>query len=233
MPRPLRPQTLLKCLAMVLTLSLVLASPARPGYRICVETTGGTGPEIRRAQQCTGSGGHRQSNPKKSLVAMNKAIALRPDGPFHHELRGQILIESRQFAAAMAACARAVNGPPGHALILGSYGRALMTRDQTAKTLQVLEKARARDRRDGLVMRDLAVACARSGNRGMASLITAERHALVGRLEDAEIHATRASGLLPNGPGGWQRAQDVLSAAKAAGQSGAGTGRPKTSVSHT
>jgi predicted Zn-dependent protease len=65
-------------------------------------------------------------------------------------------------------------------------------------------------------MRDLAVAYAKSGQNGMASLVTAERYAMIGRLEDAEIHATRASGLLPNGSGGWQRAQDVLSAAKSA-----------------
>ena len=80
----------------------------------------------------------------------------------------------------------------------------------------MLEKACARDGRDAYVMRDLAAAYAKSGNNGMASLVTAERYALLGRLEDAEIHATRASGLLPNGSGGWQRAQDVLSAAKAA-----------------
>lgn len=161
---------------------------------------------------------HRQSNLRKSLAEMDRAIALRPNDPYYHELRGQILMENRQFAAATAAYARAVNGAPNHALILGSYGRALMTQGQTGKALQILEKARARDGRDARVMRDLAVAYAKAGNNGMASLVTAERYALVGRLEDAKIHATRASGLLPRGSGGWQRAQDVLSAAKAAGK---------------
>jgi len=65
-------------------------------------------------------------------------------------------------------------------------------------------------------MRDLGVAHAKTGSPGMASVVTAERYALQGRLEDAAIHATRASGLLPRGSGGWHRAQDVLSAAKAA-----------------
>ena len=50
----------------------------------------------------------------------------------------------------------------------------------------------------------------------MASLVTAERYAIQGRLKDAGIHAQRASDLLPRGSGGWQRAQDVLSAAEAA-----------------
>lgn len=159
---------------------------------------------------------HRRSDLKKSLAAMDKAIALRPDDPYYHELRGQILMENRQFAAATAAYARAVNAAPGNALILGSYGRALMTQNQTAKALQILEKARGLDGRDAGVMRDLAVAYAKSGNNGMASLVTAERYAMMGRLDDAELHAQRASGLLPRGSGGWQRAQDVLLAAKSA-----------------
>ena len=159
---------------------------------------------------------HRQSNMKKSLAAMNQAIALRPADAYLYELKGQILIENRQFAAATAAYARAVNAAPNNALILGSYGRSLLAQGQTAKALGVLTKARARDGRDARIMRDLAVAYAKSGKNGMASLITAERYALNGRLHDASIHAKRASDLLPRGSGAWQRAQDVLSAAKAA-----------------
>jgi predicted Zn-dependent protease len=48
----------------------------------------------------------------------------------------------------------------------------------------------------------------------MASLSIAERYALRGRLKDAAIHARRAVGLLPNGSAAWQRANDVLTAAK-------------------
>ncbi|MFY9239963.1 MAG: M48 family metalloprotease [Roseovarius sp.] len=157
---------------------------------------------------------HRQSNLRKSLAAMDRALAARPNDPFYHELHGQILMESRQFAPATAAYARAVNAAPKNALILGSYGRALLTQGQTAKALDVLERARARDGRDVRVMRDLAAAHAKSGNAGLASVVTAERYALIGRLDDAVIHANRASGLLPRGSGAWQRAQDVLQAAK-------------------
>lgn len=157
---------------------------------------------------------HRQSDLRKSLAAMDRALAARPNDPFYHELRGQILLESRQFAPATAAYARAVNGAPRNALILGSYGRALLTQGQTGKALDVLERARARDGRDVRVMRDLAAAHAKAGNAGLASVVTAERYALIGRLGDAVIHANRASGLLPQGSGGWQRAQDVLQAAK-------------------
>ena len=82
--------------------------------------------------------------------------------------------------------------------------------------LQALENARRVDFRDGSMLRDLSVAYARNGQRGMASLVTAERYALRGRLEDAGIHAKRATGLLATGSGPWQRAQDVLLASERA-----------------
>lgn len=159
---------------------------------------------------------HRRSKTSKALGAINKAIAGRPNDPYMYELKGQILLESRQFKAATAAYARATNLSPNNALILGAYGRALLTQGQVKKARQVLEKSRARDGRDTRVVRDLAVAHAKLGNNGMASLLTAERYAMNGRLKDASIHAQRASDLLPRGSGAWQRAQDVLSAAKSA-----------------
>ena len=105
---------------------------------------------------------------------------------------------------------------PKDALILGGYGHALLVSGNPKAALPVLEKARARDSADARVMRDLAQSYAQLGNNGMASLMTAERYALQGRMKDAAIHAKRATGILPRGSAGWQRAQDVLSAAETA-----------------
>jgi len=159
---------------------------------------------------------HRQSKTSKALKAINQAIAMRPSDPYLLELKGQILIESRQFKAATATYARAVKLAPNNPLILGSYGHALLTQGHIKTAQQVLEKSRSHDRQDTRVVRDLAQAYAKLGNRGMASLLTAERYAMIGRLKDAGIHAKRASDLLPRGSSAWQRAQDVLFAAKAA-----------------
>ena len=63
------------------------------------------------------------------------------------------------------------------------------------------------------MLRDLAVAYAKTGNTGMASEATAQRYALQGRLHDAGIHANRALGLLPRGSAPYRRAQDVADAA--------------------
>ncbi len=156
---------------------------------------------------------HRQSDLRRALAAIDGAIAGRSDDAYLHDLRGQILLESRRIEPAVAAYARASALDPRNALILGAYGRALLADGQVGKAAQVLEKARARDGRDMRVLRDLAAAQARLGNRGMASVLTAERYAMRGRMEDAGIHAKRASDLLPRGSAAWQRAQDVLSAA--------------------
>ncbi len=159
---------------------------------------------------------HRQADLRRALAAIDAAIAQRPDDAYYHELRGQILMEGRQIKPAVAAYARATNLDPRNALILGAYGRALLADGQVREAAKFLESARARDGRDFRVLRDLAQAEAQLGNNGMASVLTAERYAMAGRLGDAKIHAERASGLLPQGSPGWRRAQDVLHAAQSA-----------------
>ena len=159
---------------------------------------------------------HRQSRTKQALKAIDAAIALRPDDPFLHDQRGQILLETRNFTAAVNAYGRAVQLAPNDPLVLSGYGRALLINDDVKSALQVLEKARTIDFLDGSMLRDLSVAYAKSGQQGMAAVVTAERYALAGRMEDAGIHAKRAAGLLSEGSGPWQRAQDVLIASERA-----------------
>lgn len=159
---------------------------------------------------------HRRPDAKAALAEVDKLVARRPNDPFAHELRGQILLESRRFPAAVNAYGRAVKLAPKSGLIGAGYGRALLalkTADGNRRALRALETARARDPFNARMLRDLGVAYARAGKNGMASLVTAERYALQGRLRDAAIHAQRASGLLPRGSTGWKRAQDVITAA--------------------
>lgn len=159
---------------------------------------------------------HRQSRTEQALQAIDSAIAQRPGDPFLHDQRGQILIETRNFQAAVSAYGRAVELAPNDALVLSGYGRALLANGDVKRARQALEKARTIDFRDGSMLRDLSVAYAKSGQTGMAALVTAERYAVGGRLDDAGIHAKRASGLLSAGTAPWQRAQDVLIASERA-----------------
>ncbi|KUJ80785.1 peptidase M48 [Ruegeria marisrubri] len=157
---------------------------------------------------------HQNRNLEKSLAAINGALEIRPDDPFYHELKGQILLENRRVEQAVAAYKRAVELAPRDSLILAGYGRALLGAGRAKEALEVLEAARARDYRNARLMQDLGLAYAQTGNNGMASVVTAERYAMQARFADAGIHAKRAIGLLPEGSPGWQRAQDVLIASE-------------------
>ncbi len=162
---------------------------------------------------------HRQGKLPEALQQMDILLSKRPRDPYYNELKGQILLAGRSSVAAVASYKRAVALAPSEALILAGYGRALLslkTKSGDRMALGTLRKARRMDPRDARMLRDLAVAYAKSGNNGMASLVTAERYALLSHFKDAQTNATRAESLLPRGSSGWLRAQDILAAAKAA-----------------
>ncbi len=159
---------------------------------------------------------HKRADLTKALGAMDGALRLRPNDPFLLDLKGQILLESRQAQAAVATYRQATRFAGGNALIEAGLGRALLAAGDARAALQALERARGRDGQDPRLMRDLAVAYAQIGQTGQASVATAERYALQGRMKDAALHAERAMALLPRGSAAWRRAEDVAITAKAA-----------------
>ena len=164
-------------------------------------------------------GYHKTPNHKKALAEITRLIAMRPKDAFYHELKGQILLESRNFGPAVASYQRAVSLAPREALIQSGLGKALLAQNTAASNkaaLTVLARARTRDPADPSMLRNLAVAYAKTGQNGMASVVTAERYAVLGRFNDASTHAKRALGALPQGSSGWLRANDVLKTAQSA-----------------
>ena len=82
------------------------------------------------------------------MAQINKLVSARPNDPFVHELRGQILLESRQYQAAVNAYGKAAALAPRNALIAAGYGRALLavnTSSSNARALKVLIGSRGRD----------------------------------------------------------------------------------------
>ncbi|MEM7238986.1 MAG: peptidase M48, partial [Pseudomonadota bacterium] len=145
---------------------------------------------------------------------VDRLIALRPDDPFYIELKGQILFESGDAVSATPLYRKASRLAPSEPLLKAGLGRALLALNTAAtdkEALQVLQEARRADIADAAGLRDLATAYSRAGDFGMATLVTAERHALRGNRSDALLQARRAVGLLPEGSPGWLRAQDILS----------------------
>lgn len=156
---------------------------------------------------------HRQGRGERAIALINRVVASRPNDPYFRELQGQILLENRQFDAATRAYDQAARMAPRDALILGGYGRALLatkTSTNIRKALDILIKARGIDARDARILRDLGSAYAQTGNRGMASLVIAERFMLQGDVASAATQAERAAGLLRRGSAAWQKAQDIL-----------------------
>lgn len=156
---------------------------------------------------------HRLPAPAQAAEAAERLVAMRPADPFYHELKGQILLESGNAAAAVPAYREAVRLAPGEPLLKAGLGRALLQLNDSsanAEALAILEAARRDDLADASALRDLATAYDRAGDRGMASLATAERYALQGDTDSAVSLAQRAVGILPQGSPGWLRAQDIL-----------------------
>ncbi|WP_153547579.1 M48 family metalloprotease [Tritonibacter aquimaris] len=159
---------------------------------------------------------HRTNKLNKALHSIDSALRVRPNDGFYLELKGQFLMENRRWGEAVATYQRAAKSLPRDPLILASLGRAQLAAGNPRAALKTLEKARSIDFRNNILLRAMAQAYAQTGQNGLASLVTAERYALRGRLADAGIHAKRATGLLPTGSAAWRRAQDVLVAAEQA-----------------
>ena len=142
--------------------------------------------------------------------AIEKAQKIRPTDAFFQDLKAELLMRNRQFSKAAEAYEKAVSMAPEEALIRAGQGRALLAAGQTENALQALKKAHEMDFKNITLLHDLALAYAKLGNEGMASLITAERFGLKGDLKDAQYHAKKAEALLPPGSPSWQRAQDII-----------------------
>ena len=161
---------------------------------------------------------HRSGKGTVAKSKMDQLIAMHPKDPYYYELQGQILLENRQYDAAIKAYATAAELAPTNALILGGYGRSLLvtnTKTNNKVALRILQKARQLDNRDARILRDLGTALARAGKKGQSILVIAERYALLGDLKNASLQATKAESLLSRGSPAWQRAQDILDTTKA------------------
>jgi predicted Zn-dependent protease len=152
----------------------------------------------------------RQGKLEEAINEISKAQRKRPKDAYLQDLKAELYMRHKKFDRAAKEYQKAADLDGTNALILAGYGRALLASNQTNKALSVLKTSRQKDFRNIRMLRDLAVAYSKTGQNGMASLITAERFALQGKTKDAKIHARRALDNLPRGSPGWQSAEDIL-----------------------
>ncbi len=150
---------------------------------------------------------------ESGLKESERLLRIRPNDPFYNELKGQFLLASGRARKAIDSYGKAVSLAPREPLLLAGLGRAqlaLGNRESNAGALKTLKRAYDLDPRDSRMLRDLAVAYQKDGQRGMAALVTAERFALNAQFAQAATHAGHAQKLLQTGSPEWQKARDIL-----------------------
>ena len=155
---------------------------------------------------------HRSAYPEKAASETDALLKASPDDPFFLELKGQVLLEGGQPAAAIAPLRRAVGRAPDQPMIAVMLGHALIaTEDQTkfAEAKQVLKNAVNRDNDNPFAWYQLGIVYDREGDRARASLATAERQNLEGETKLALAAARSAMMGLKLGTPDYLRAQDI------------------------
>jgi predicted Zn-dependent protease len=156
---------------------------------------------------------HRVPMNDRAMAEIDSLVKEHPDDPYYNELRGQILFESGQVAAAVAPYRKAAKALPESSLMrveLAQTELELANDDTLAQeALTNLREAVKLDRSSADAWHQLAIAEGRAGNLGQAALALAEEGILIGDLRQASQQATRATQILARGTPGWLRAEDI------------------------
>ncbi len=162
---------------------------------------------------------YRTPDLARALAELDALIAERPDDPWFHELRGQILFENGRAAEAVAPYVRAAALRPDAPLIRFGLARALMETGDPAVNDQAIEHLRVATAMEGNhppYWHFLGLAYARAGETAMASLAQAEAAYLRRDMPQAKYHAERAAAGVKTGSPAWLRAEDIRNAAETA-----------------
>lgn len=154
----------------------------------------------------------RLSDADKAVAEMDSLIAERPNDPYFHELKGQILYELGRIREAVPQYQKAVSLKPDDGLMLTGLGAAMLETgdpDLVDDALAALEAAQRTDQENPSTWRLLATGYHARGEEGPAALASAEYAMLIGRSQDARLHAGRAERIFNEGTPGWLRAQDI------------------------
>lgn len=157
---------------------------------------------------------YRDKKIPQSLKKIDELIAIQPNNPFFHELKGQFLFETGQIEQAIKSYNKAVALLPNAPLIRLSLGQALTESDQKTASTQAIEHLTRVTQQDPYIpiaWRLLAVAYGKTNNTAMADYAMAEYYMLVGNTKDARRLAERAQKGIKPGTTAYQHIEDILS----------------------
>jgi len=156
---------------------------------------------------------YRKGLTGSALLTLDGLLKERPNDPYFHELRGQILFESGHPADAVPSYRRAVQLLPGAGIIKVDFARTLIETNRPEadrEAVRNLDLAVQQGESDSFELWRLeGTAYSRMGNEGMTSLARAEMAITRGQRAEAQAHAAAAVHQLPPGTPAWQRAQDI------------------------
>lgn len=168
---------------------------------------------------------YRMPDLARALPLIDGLIAERPNDPYFHELKGQMLFENQRPREALEPYRKSVQLLPSSALLrvslaqvqieLAQQSKEAAARPMLTEAVSNLETAMREERDNRFVWHLLAVAYGKQGNEGMASLAMAEKALLSEKVGEAKFHAGRAERLLRRGSPAWLQAVDVLERAAA------------------
>ena len=153
----------------------------------------------------------------KALAEINALLDEKPDDPYFHELKGQMLLEHGRVAESVPEYQAAVLSLPESAQIRQALAKAqvaLDTREMDQAALENLAITLSKEPNNSTAWRLSAVAYGRLGNQAMTALSLAESALARGKFSEARERAEHASGLLEENTAPWLRAEDVKNEAE-------------------
>ncbi|MBI0476823.1 peptidase M48 [Sphingomonas sp. MA1305] len=160
---------------------------------------------------------HKAGYPDKADAESAALLKAQPDDPYFLEIRGQILLEAGQPAAALVPLRRATQGSGNNPLIATTFGHALIATEDKAnypEAIKVLRIATQRDDDNPFAWYQLGTAYELTGDTARAALATAERASMNGDQRTAAQSARYAMAGIPQNTPDWIRAQDIAMAAQ-------------------
>ncbi|MCB1971187.1 MAG: M48 family metalloprotease [Geminicoccaceae bacterium] len=153
---------------------------------------------------------YRSSDIPQSLELIDQLLAREPDDPWFNELKGQILFETGDVAAAVAPYRKANREVGDSALLKVGLARALMeSGGDPGQAIDLLREASVIEPQNPSVWRFLGLAYGRDGHDGEAALALAEHAMLLRNRDDAQLYLAQAKKRISQGDPGWVHLLDL------------------------
>lgn len=149
---------------------------------------------------------------ESALADIESLIRDRPDYPYFHEVKGDILVRSGKLAEAIAPLRKAMQGAESPNLIRVELAGALQSHGGNAgvtESVELLRRSLIEDQ-NPRAYRLLATAYYKQSKLPEADAATAQAYFLEGDLRQAQIFAKRAQLKLKPGTPEWIKADDIL-----------------------